>query len=152
MAKEPSESWMIQAETIEPHPDDATMTIETTYWTHVPLCEKCHGQLTRLGYLFWFVGIMGGAVAAGLVAHFAPQYIHRDANIPMALNILALVAVVGGVAWGIAWACKKFISCCLATYKPRQARITFGNKEYQALFDEANRYMPDYSKKCKLGV
>jgi hypothetical protein len=55
------------------------------------------------------------------------------------------------VAWGAAHLMCELVSCGLATYQPTFGRIRFQNKAYQALFDEANRFMPK-QRRSSLGV
>jgi hypothetical protein len=144
---------MIKAESQERHPNEANVNIVTIYWTHVPLCQKCHHELVRQGYWSWFVGTLFGVATAGLLAVFAPQFIPRFDQVPVGISAVVVLAIGVLVAWGIATAGKQLVDAYLAIYSPLVSRLQFGNKQYQALFDEANRYMPVYGKKrSSLGV
>src|SRR5688572_1185812 len=144
LADQVDESWRLQAETRERCPEDAAATLVTTYWIDVPLCTKCYRDLTRLCWLFYLVGAMAGLVAAGLIWQFSDELIPAHMrDVPVGLGYVLLAAVGLIVTWGTGWALgHALVTCRLATYNPVAGQITFGCRAYQALFDEANRFMP----------
>jgi len=152
LADDTPESWRLQAETREQDPDDRSVTLVTSYWIDVPLCQDCYRHLTRQCLLYWGVGAVVGLVTAGLVAQFGvPQLPAHMRDVPPALGYVLLAAVGLLVAWGTAWALGDVQTRRLAAYNPVAGQIKFGSKEYQALFDEANLYMPKPGR-SSLGV
>ena len=151
LADKVDESWRLQTQTRERCPEDAAATLVTSYWIDVPLCAKCYRDLTQQCWVLRGIGVLIGVVAAGLLVYFGPQLMTAQLRQVPPGRLGVCVAGIGMlVAWGAAEVLCELVSCGLATYQPTLGRIRFQNKGYQALFDEANRFMP--KQRSSLGV
>ena len=142
LADEATKSWRIEAETKEVDRDSGN-DITRFHWVYVPLCSSCRRHLMLQCWLFALVGIMLGAVGAVVMFHFGPQLLatYRDLS-PRFMAVIA-IGIPGIVAWGVGYTMRKgLVDAALAIYQPREGRLWFGNKRYQALFEEANWRTP----------
>jgi hypothetical protein len=137
LAEDPTKSFEVETESLEQPAEGKTVI--ATYTTEVPVCDKCHARFTRVSYLNWVLGSIGSLAVAGLVVYFKPTILRNDAGIPIGLGILVAVGFLGAIAWAIARNLnQEYFNWRLVRYDSRQLRLVFGNKDYQALFDEAN--------------
>jgi hypothetical protein len=137
LAEGPMKSFEVETETLEQPAEGKTVI--ATYSTEVPVCDTCHARFLRVSFLNWVPGVIGSLAAAGLAIWFWPAILRNDANIPLALQVLVALGFIGGVAWAIARTLnQEYFNWRLVRYDSRQLRLVFGNKDYQALFDEAN--------------
>jgi hypothetical protein len=151
LAEEPENSWTIRAETREP--SEGNMTLVTYYAVDVPLCGVCHRKLTTIYWLFWVVAVMAGIVSGGLVANYAPQFIDRLDQAPLGAQIAMLFGIGAIISWCVAYVLHMgLIDLQVGCYSPLTNRINFGNKQYQQLFDQGNRYMPKSRTSPRLGI
>ncbi len=150
LAEEAAQSWPVRAETREPHPCEEGKVIITYYWTQVPVCQKCRGELSWLCCAFWLVGAMAGVMTAMLLALYLPRP-ETFGNTPMWVDLSVATAVVLFVACAVAAACRWLLDASVATYDPHQSRLRFGNRQYQARFDQLNSYLPR-GRRSTLGV
>jgi hypothetical protein len=154
LESETTKSWRISSQTRDQFQDDDSVVRVTTYWIDVPLCAACHRRLKTMCGLFWVAGAMAGIVACGLLVQFVsgpgPLNLGNDAmTIGMSLGIL-LVAF-GFPALCVAWGLHVFfVDTPLATYNPLTGRLSFGNKRYQQLYDQANQFLN--TRRSRLGI
>jgi hypothetical protein len=145
LAKEASKSWTIASQTRDRFKDQTNVELVTTYWVRVPLCAACHRHLTMVWYLFWVVGVMAGLVACGLLAQYFSDLDSVKKGLDafdIGLVIGVSIVVVGIIAAVVAWVLHMvFVDCPLATYDPLSGRLSFGNKQYQQLYDRANQFL-----------
>src|SRR5262245_43475893 len=151
---ETKKSWRISSQTRNQFKDDDRVELVTTYWVDVPLCSACHRQLRTMSCLFWIAGLMAGLVACGLLV----QYISGSDRFNLGVDALSICLSVGVLllvvaipAGCIAWVLHLvFVDSPLATYDPLTGRLSFGNKRYQQLYDQANQFLN--TRRSRLGI
>jgi hypothetical protein len=103
-------------------------------------------------WLFAFVGILLGAAAAAGMFHYGPQLLAEFKGLTPRFMAVLAIGIPGIIAWGVGYTLRKgLVDGALALYQPREGRLWFGNKHYQALFENANPYSPLY-RRSSLGV
>ncbi len=143
LAEEPSESFTVHARMQVMYPDEYVYRVKK-YQADVPLCKKCKGVFRRRRYLFWILGLV-----LAVMFVFSVQV---ESDVPEGTQALSRFFLAGVMAWVIQWGCKQLFNF-VAAYDPASCRWEFANKKYQAMFDEANRFMPDFAKRAsRLGV
>ncbi len=151
LADEATKSWRIEAETKEVDRDSGN-DITRFHRVYVPLCSSCHRHLWLQCWLFAIVGIMLGAVGVGVMLHFGPQLLATYRGLSPRFMAVMTIGIGGIVAWGVGYTLRKgMVDAALALYQPREGRLWFGNQRYQALFENANPYMPT-QRRSSLGV
>lgn len=154
LESETTKSWRISSQTRNHFKDDDRVTLVTTYWIDVPLCASCHRKLRTVSCLFWAVGLMAGLVACGLLVQYVSasgQLNLGDDAFSICLSLGVLLVVVGIPACSIAWVLHLvFVDSPLATYNPLTGRLSFGNKRYQQLYDQANQFLN--TRRSRLGI
>jgi hypothetical protein len=154
LESETTKSWRISSQTRNQFKDDDSVTLVTTYWIDVPLCAACHRRLKTMSRLFWVAGLMAGLVTCGLLVEYVSASVELNpwadaVSICVALGVVALV--VGIPAICVAWILHLvFVDGPLATYNPLTGRLSFGNKRYQQLYDQANQFLN--TSRSRLGI
>jgi hypothetical protein len=97
---------------------------------------------------------MVGTVVCGLLVQYVSASDHLnlgDDTLSICLSLGALLLVVAIPACSIAWVLHLvFVDSPLATYDPLTGRLSFGNKRYQQLYDQANQLLN--TRRSRLGI
>jgi hypothetical protein len=154
LSTETEKAWRISSQTKNQFKDDDRWELLTTYWVDVPLCSSCHRQLMIMTRLFWICGAMAGVVACGLLVQFLSPggELSLGNDVASICASLGILLVVGGIVAGptIWFLYLLFVASPLATYNPLTGRLSFGNKRYQQLYDQANQSLN--TSRSRLGI
>jgi hypothetical protein len=154
LERETTKSWRISSQTRDRFKDDNRVELLTTYWIDVPLCASCHRKLRAISCLFLVAGLMAGLVACGLLVQYVSPSEHLnlgDDTLSICLSLGMLLLVVAIPACSIAWVLNLvFVESPLANYNPLTGRLSFGNKHYQELYDQANQFLN--TSRSRLGI
>src|SRR5262245_3658217 len=151
---ETKKSWRISSQTRNQFKDDDRVELVTTYWIDIPLCTKCHRLLRMISFMFWVAGLMTGIVACGLLVQYVSASKHLNLGVDalsICLSLGMLLLVIAIPACAISWVLHLvFLETPLATYNPLTGRLSFGNKHYQQLYDQANQFLN--TRRSRLGI